>query len=365
MGLLRLFLAIVVAAGHLASLLFPDTADWRERMLFGINGGAAVMMFFVVSGFLMSYVLDRKYAADTVGTLAFYRARFLRIYPLWWTMLAVVVIFLQHGWMNHPFIDIASTVTLIGSDLRTAFADYPHQYATFPDALGLGWSLAVEVSFYLVAPFLLRSTRAAIIVFLAFSISRAVVTWVQPDPGAWWSLNYLFFPHLLPFFLMGHFARLIWTRLQLPTIVGPLLLAATALAFWKGSGTHYATAAVACFALSLPPIFAMTKDIRWMNFCGDLTYPLYLVHRPLIDGGRCIVVGGVDLDTQYVRHIEMMPISPYLQFALAASLFVVFSLVVAYAVHRWMERPLRLKFEALFNLSPALRAPVRIKSPAE
>jgi peptidoglycan/LPS O-acetylase OafA/YrhL len=60
-GAIRLFLALSVALAHLANETFPDVprAQWPW---FGLGGNWTVMMFFTVSGFLLSFVLDEKYA---------------------------------------------------------------------------------------------------------------------------------------------------------------------------------------------------------------------------------------------------------------------------------------------------------------
>jgi hypothetical protein len=54
-GAIRLFLALSVALAHLANETFPDVprAQW---LWFGLGGNWTVMMFFTVSGFLMSFV---------------------------------------------------------------------------------------------------------------------------------------------------------------------------------------------------------------------------------------------------------------------------------------------------------------------
>jgi len=90
MGALRLFLAIGVLLAHyldqVASHLgLTISMQWTLNVV----AGRAVLLFYVVSGFLISYALHHKYPATRGGTLAFFRSRFLRIYPLWWLLLFV------------------------------------------------------------------------------------------------------------------------------------------------------------------------------------------------------------------------------------------------------------------------------------
>src|ERR1700677_2141016 len=92
MGPLRLFLAAGVLTAHFG-LFIKDygVAQPDTRWTLKIQAGHSVVLFYVVSGFLMSYVLANKYKATTGGALDFYQARFLRIFPLWWAVLLVVV----------------------------------------------------------------------------------------------------------------------------------------------------------------------------------------------------------------------------------------------------------------------------------
>jgi peptidoglycan/LPS O-acetylase OafA/YrhL len=355
MGAIRLFLALSVTVGHLAGLYFQDGTNWRERLLI-LHGSYAVILFFIVSGFLMSYVLEKKYTPNAAGTVGFYKARFLRIYPLWWVMLAFVIIFLERNWLTMPPVDIAATVSLIGPELRTSFANYPHGWGTIPGSLGVGWSLGVEVLFYLIAPLLLRSARVAIVAFVLLIVSRLIVSSYYPYGDEWRALVYLFFPHLLPFFLMGHFARLIWSGMRLPGIVAnvvglvALFAAARIVAHWPGPWDALPFYAMTvCFALSLPPIFESTKDIRWMNFCGDLTYPLYLVHRPLMDIANATAIGGASIGDHYIRYVNSLPGGETTQFVVAVAIFLPVALIVSYAANQLIETPLRRVLEALFG----------------
>ena len=62
MGAVRLFLALVVAAGHLQLLVLAPLhlgGPWPFK--FGMNAGYAAMNFYMISGFLMSLVLSQKY----------------------------------------------------------------------------------------------------------------------------------------------------------------------------------------------------------------------------------------------------------------------------------------------------------------
>jgi len=89
MGLVRFYLALAVAAFHAGIILHKEAGlPWGRELILGMDGWHAVIFFYIVSGFLISYVLEHKYPLTPSSTAAFYRARFLRIYPLWWAVCA-------------------------------------------------------------------------------------------------------------------------------------------------------------------------------------------------------------------------------------------------------------------------------------
>jgi len=78
MGSLRFYLALSVAFGH-------SIAYTNETFLF--DGHASVTIFFLISGFIITYVLLKKYSGQTV---LFYKNRFLRIFvPFLFIMLII------------------------------------------------------------------------------------------------------------------------------------------------------------------------------------------------------------------------------------------------------------------------------------
>ena len=82
MGLLRLFLALFVVLGHTPGHNFVSRP---------LDDGLAVQCFFSISGFYMYFILSgcngRRYQA-----IAFYKSRFLRIFPLYILCLFVTIV---------------------------------------------------------------------------------------------------------------------------------------------------------------------------------------------------------------------------------------------------------------------------------
>ena len=118
-------------------------------------GSLAVDIFFVLSGFLISYILLKEHnKTGTIDVWAFYRGRFLRLWP---TMLPWALIFsaIALGFDYFASVGFLSTLTFTNNFLGD-------------NAGAQGWSLAVEFQFYILSP---------LIVFL---MARYKKPWVAP-----------------------------------------------------------------------------------------------------------------------------------------------------------------------------------------
>lgn len=367
MGAIRLILALSVALAHIDSGAFTQfgiSVDHRWSFATGgIQGIHAVILFYVISGFLMSYVLEHKYVPNFAGTVQFYLARMLRIYPLW-IILNVFVIAIMGGWgvyaTNRNLVEIAAPFLLLGSDLVSLFMSKPHfpyfDPNLFLNATGIGWTLGAEVGFYVLAPFLFRSPRFLIFAVVVSLGARIGADLMSRDDmfthGLW---MYFVFPTTLIFFLLGHIARLVHRHFCIPKVLGWTFLAASlAISIAQNSGLIEGVLghiSVVLFALSLPTVFEATKDNVVSNFLGDLTYPLYLFHLLAID----YMYGGYGSFAEWggslTRFIKQMP-DPFLGGFVAMGIFSGFVILVAAAVHLLIEKPLTV---AIVYVARALR----------
>jgi peptidoglycan/LPS O-acetylase OafA/YrhL len=290
MGAIRLFLALIVAVGHLESMiLIPAKAGFSAYWRLGMNAGYAVVFFFAISGFLMSMVLSTKYPPTLSGTLSFYRSRALRIFPVYWLVCAIVLIAnkdIYAMFLTHSIADKFTNIFILGMDWRLAFVDYPTDHwsaAIF--TMHQAWTLSAELTFYILAPFLLRSPKLTAIVFV---LAIATRTYIVATTDQWATWAYYFQPATFLFFLLGHYAFRSSRSIALiskPEAGAALLTACVVLLMFPGfvqwdTPRFYVVAL--CFVMSLPGIFAGTKDNRHLNKLGDLSYPVYLVHLFII-----------------------------------------------------------------------------------
>ncbi len=138
--------------------MYPDTSFYKALkflLVFGGEGGhLGVKFFFVLSGFLITYLMfSEREKRGKLNVPYFYVRRVLRIWPLYY--LTLIVGFLIYPWLMHlagkNFEETAS-----GFLYSVFAANFDNIYNGFPKAgiLGVQWSVAVEEQFYLTWPLL-------------------------------------------------------------------------------------------------------------------------------------------------------------------------------------------------------------------
>lgn len=331
MGLLRILLAISVVVVHSA-----------QGRLFGIEfvgGQAAVQAFYVISGFYMALVLNRKYLAGREGYQTFILARLFRLFPAYLFVLGLTILLAATNLVHHPALDrwreqadrmslptmalyAGSQVTLIGQDAvwfteydeatgearfapSAHHAESPAQQAALlqPDArtptpaipsavragmeflfVAQAWTLAVELLFYVIAPFVVRRLGAIGVLFVLSWAVRLVLYQFGYRDSPW---SYRFFPSELAMFLMGsagyHFYAWCERRhpellrrgglLALPAMVGVILF------LFQFSVPLRALIVAGATAVSVPFVFGLTKKSRVDRWIGELSYPVYISHE--------------------------------------------------------------------------------------
>jgi peptidoglycan/LPS O-acetylase OafA/YrhL len=311
MGSLRFILALAVAAGHAASF-FGFAANWI------LPGSRAVQIFYIISGFLMAMILNGKYADTPRGNWLFYSNRLLKIYVPYLAILFVTVIIclvakaatgnaiLLQAWfanaqsMTFPTwaFAVLTNIFIFGQEwgylliYRAGSLFYSLQAFAEPPAasqfiiIGPAWTLSIELTFYLIAPFILRR-HVLLIAALAY------VSYFLRFEGyhvGYYSeaTNYRFFLFELSLFLYGA----ICFRL------GKFLLAGEPR--WSTAITVVMLVTIICLTrysqhllanqyelyaivgIVLPTLFDFSRRHTWDRSLGDLSYPLYLVHWPVV-----------------------------------------------------------------------------------
>lgn len=183
---LRFFAAFAVILTHLELLKDQQNLEnlWENPFFFN-SGGLGVYFFFVLSGFLITYLLlAEQKATGTVSVKEFYLRRVFRIWPVYYLLviLAFFVLpqieFLHIPWLEKFFLDDFWFKFFLYCLLlpNLALAMYP----AIPHA-GQSWSIGVEEQFYILWPWMVKKAKnvlRAIIIFTAIVLVLKVIVLV-------------------------------------------------------------------------------------------------------------------------------------------------------------------------------------------
>lgn len=154
---LRAIAAFAVIFAHISYWFeYPTTHFFVAlKSVFSYNGAGGrlgVIFFFVLSGFLITYLMFLEQAKNgKLNIPHFYKRRILRIWPLYYLTLIV-------GFIIYPLcVWLFGNVHQEGANwlLYSIFAaNFDHIYNYFPatNILGVQWSVSVEEQFYLLWP---------------------------------------------------------------------------------------------------------------------------------------------------------------------------------------------------------------------
>lgn len=306
MGIVRFLLALSVVIAHSPS-----------AKLFGLpllDGATAVQCFYVISGFLITMVLNERRGYLSLGN--FYLSRFFRLWPAYIVVALAAITVNWHqmfvqlpkvaGWPALAFIWF-SNLTLFFQDwlmflrLDNGALVPTTNYMLWPNMLWLFmpvpqcWSLGVELTFYLIAPFVCRSWQRLTSLFVAALLLRFALTWVVPNADPW---VYRFAPTEMVLFAAGGLAyfagRDLCPRFPRATKIACFVSIAAMAAFifaerymlqvtgvWGWMITYLmflSGPALALMVLVVAPLFYGTKNSRLDGMLGDLSYPMYVCH---------------------------------------------------------------------------------------
>ena len=142
---LRFIAALLVFFSHYSGIPYTRTSQPLQSLF--LEGNVGVTIFFVLSGFLITLHYFPLIAEGGFSTYSYFLKRAARILPLYWFMLGLALVSgeLIHAPVYAPQ-PLANWTLMQGyfSGLATSI-------------LVPGWSITVEISFYLIAPVILRS----------------------------------------------------------------------------------------------------------------------------------------------------------------------------------------------------------------
>ena len=261
-----------------------------------VNGAFGVLIFFVLSGFLITWLMLKELdRSGTVSLKNFYKRRMLRIFPAFYAFwIVAVVIYVVRGHYLHW-----------GQAISAFFYVSNYYMALVPTGtavFGHTWSLSIEEQFYLLWPFLFLLVRGNLRRLSWWLAGVIVFVWIHRALGHLvygFRIEYTYrafdtrMDHLAVGCLLAvllkrgvidNFARIVTRRSWYPLVTMALLFGAQplhkSLTFTYVVGYAIEPLLVAIFLLQLI-WFSDTGAWRIVEnpvvrYLGRISYPLYL-----------------------------------------------------------------------------------------
>lgn len=249
----------------------------------------------------MTLILKEKYIGKNSSYKLFISNRLLRLLPIYWIVLLFVIIAalisfyssegtkmigMEAYLANFSNLNIGSFVFLVFTNIFLLFQDVVmfmgiditdgslfftpnyretspqlHEFLLVPQA----WTIGIEITFYLIAPFIVRRNLRFIYILIIASIFLRVCLYLYGLKNDPW--NYRFFPTELLFFLLGVVGYNIYKNLpknlnltSLYSILVGIFVLTFIYDFFEFPGKIYLYLFI--FFLAIPFIFNLTKKWR-------------------------------------------------------------------------------------------------------
>lgn len=307
-GLRALSVSLVIL-GHLSfhRILFLPIDAYpkllRPLIILITDGHLGVNIFFVISGFLITYILlKEKEQNKSISLKNFYIRRALRIFPAYYLLLLVYFIVEQLGYINF------SSASWLTSLTYTKYFNWRLDWLS-----AHFWSLSVEEHFYLLWPLLLglglrqgkRSAFAMIAIVVIFRITNIIypISWINHHTlflrmdalaiGCLFAIYQKqilllitpFWKWILPFcimFLIGiRYVPIMLSKINMGFVYIPL-----------GEGTLNLPTYIVIGILLFYSVYGPRKiwfkflNLKALNYIGILSYGIYLWQQFFINGGK-------------------------------------------------------------------------------
>jgi hypothetical protein len=303
MGIIRFLLAISVLVAH--------TNSFDNLLFFGAQN--SVQLFYIISGFLISYILNEKKNYEN-SIIKFYFNRILRIYPIYIfvLILTVIYIFFLNSFSsldNFKNFNLQTKALVIFSNIIILTQDWLHFISVVDFSIklnlniknplsqwlivGPAWTLGLEMTFYIIAPFIIKKKlRILIFIFISAFFRLFLIKEGLYKSQPW---SYMFFPSELHLFLLGTLSHLVLSGLYIKIFKKNYLFISKIFTYFFlifiifypyikiESGVIKIAILFFLFLLILPMLFCFQNNNFYDKSIGVLSYPIYICHEFIIN----------------------------------------------------------------------------------
>jgi len=293
---LRFFAAFSVLIFHSSQWYHHDFSTPFKMFLHNLP--VAVDFFFILSGFLIIYLLlAEKNSSKTINLKNFYIRRFLRIFPLYYLIITITYLFLQNkgeiiAWDKFSY--FFGNFSMITKNAWTHTALNPL------------WSINIEEHFYFIIPFLVFITPIKHLKYLFWLIIitsilfRIYATITIPNN---WMTIYMHTLSQMDLLAIGGLLALYHFKykfkFQLPIFIFLIIFLGFLIIMSLVDSKDYSNlyfASIKKYIFTIPLIlllllfvfddnknFNILKNNKALNYLGRISYGIYLYNSIIID----------------------------------------------------------------------------------
>jgi peptidoglycan/LPS O-acetylase OafA/YrhL len=291
-------------------------------------GKEFVILFFILSGFSISYSLNKGHSKSQ-----FYLRRIIRIYPPY--VFALFWAFIVFQYLQYFVTDVLPTGSnSVFHSFKTIILNF--LYVDNGSLIVQFWSLKFEVIFYILIPLFILRRNLYLIASLVIEIISCILNWRNVSGSNTLSqfiLDYNFYFAIGVFCfhyynsISGYLIFKNKLRFYIAAIV--LFLLMVVFKFWMGDGENKITFLIASlFSIIMIFNFLYYKiKNRILMFLGKISYSIYISHFASI-----MLLSGIFLQTGIIHSTDIQ--NKFLWFTA-----IPFALAISYLFYLIVEKP--------------------------
>lgn len=301
---LRFIAALMVIFHHIEQYkkIYNISNYWNTMPFIQLFGKLGVDLFFVLSGFLITYImLFEERQNKKILIWDFYKRRILRIWPLYFLIVLLAFFVLP----NSSLFSIQNQGNFV---LKDHFNSNLILYIFFLPNLALSlygpipfaaqaWSIGTEEQFYLIWPLLLsriRNNRLILMLFIVFIywiISAYLNIFNQNISNQWdvfrqyWNTFKINCMAIGAFFSIVYFKKLKILKYFLNNFIFFIALISCIFLIYKGTYLPFINVEVYSFLFGLIILnlagnerLKNVLEFKFLNYLGKISYGLYMFH---------------------------------------------------------------------------------------
>jgi len=264
---LRFVAFLLVFWSHAFSASFANIIDNKviQTIIDSLTrtGGIGVQVFFVISGFLITFLMIREEkTSGKINVPFFYIRRILRIWPIYFLILIPGIFILPNLFDKFIF---------EGSIFKNLFFLNNFDMKSYNSAnVGIAWSVAIEEQFYLVWPlifYLLRNKKILLLFTVISFFSSVFFTILNPYTSYYHTFGNI------RFLMAGSFGALVFSKYE-DVFQNSFIM--------KPKNIYVAITFILLTIISIP----FSKTIKHLSFSGLPLLFLYIVINLIMQGSK-------------------------------------------------------------------------------